>query len=70
MIKVYKCDDGTFAVAGESGWIPGVYDTDGAARLAALKLSDYEIVKRLGPIYQHRPVTLADVSAVIEATNS
>jgi hypothetical protein len=70
MIKVHETDDGSFVAADEGGWIPGIFDTHSAARLAALKLNDHDIVENLAPIYEHRPVTLAEVAAVIEGLNS
>ena len=66
-IKVHQCDDGSFVVAEESGWIPGVFATDGAARLAALKMADHDIVERLSHIYEKRPVSMAEVSLAITA---
>lgn len=69
MIKVHQADDGSFVVAEEGGWIPGVFDSDGAARLAAVSLSDQDIIERLSHIYETRTVTLAEVGAAIEAAD-
>ena len=67
MIKVHETDDGSFVVADGGGWVPGVFDSDGAARLAAMKLSDQDIVERLGHIYEKRPVSMAEVALAITA---
>ncbi len=32
--RVYAHDDGTFTVADDGGWYPGIYASDAAARLA------------------------------------
>ena len=69
-IETHKLDSGSFVVSENGTWIPGAFDSDSAARLAALTLSDAEIIERLGPIYhvdgEDRPVTFVDVQAAIQ----
>lgn len=31
---VYQCDDGTYVISDDGGWLPGAYETETAARLA------------------------------------
>lgn len=61
-----------WVVAQAGSWVPGTYESDEAARLAASMLDDETILRELQPIYNavdgaDRAVTLAEVQAVVAA---
>jgi len=68
--KVYHIDD-HYVVSVNSVWVPGIYATEEAARLAVNNLSDQDIVAFLEHIYAYdgedRPVTVADIETTIAA---
>ena len=67
MIRTYPTESGGYVMSEGGTWVPGVFDSPEAAKLAAETLTDAQIVEKLGPIYEfdklNRPATIDDVKA-------